>query len=251
MSAKYLPLLLVLTLPLIPACASPAIELEPRYWFPGFELEATIEEDDIGTEIDFDEDLGMDDENFGGGRIKWFTGDDSWIRIDYVPIAYTGDNRLTRQIQFNGETYTVGSRVLSEYNLEYGRLGWGWQFIDIDDCVKLGTLLEAKLFNLDAEIKTANGLIDEEESFVFGLPTIGAIIDVNPIDEINLFAELSGITAGSYGYMYDAEAGVRIIPCDCFTICGGYRIFKFNIEAGDNEARMRLNGPYVGISSRF
>lgn len=251
MFVKYLPHLLALMLPLIPACAYPAIEIEPRYWFPGFELEALIEEDDIGTKIDFDEDLGMDDENFAGGRIKLFTGDDSWIRIDYVPIEYDGDDVLKRRIDFNGETYTVGSRVLSEFNLEYGRFGWGWQFINIDDCVKLGTLLEAKIFNLETQIATANGLIDEKEDFLFGLPTVGAILDIDPIDEINIFAELSGIKAGSYGYMYDAEAGVKIIPIDNVTVTGGYRIVKFNIEAGDNEAMMQLNGPFVGVSVRF
>lgn len=244
--------LLVLGLLFISSCASPAVEFEGRYWYPDLDLEAKIEDGGFGTRIDFDDDLDLDDEDFPVGRVKLFTGENSWIRAEYIPISYDGDSMLTRTIFFNGKPFIVGTRVITDFDFEYYRLGWGSQFISLGDgFFKFGTLIEAKGYNLDASLISPTTGIAESEDITFGLPTVGVILDINPADKLNFYGEISGITAGSYGYTIDAEAGVKFIPFKNFTLTCGYRYLTFDVEWDDDEADMTLAGAFVGGSLRF
>jgi len=73
-------------------------------------------------------------------------------------------------------------------------------------------LLEASDLNPPAE---------ESEKFVFGLPTLGVALDFNPHRMLNIYAQGSGMYAGSYGYLYDAEIGIKLIPIKILSIVGG------------------------------
>jgi hypothetical protein len=80
--------------------------------------------------------------------------------------------------------------------------------------LKLGTLLEAKVFWVKGSLEAPDLTtpIKESEKFVFGLPTLGLALDLNPHKMLNIYAQGSGMYAGSYGYLYDAEIGVKLIP---------------------------------------
>jgi len=252
MVRKLFPTLAVPVLFLFFSCTSPAVEFEGRYWFPDFSLESRITDNGVGTDVDFSDDLAMKDEDFAGGRFRWFTGEHSWIRLEYIPFDWEGDNRLNRTIRFNGKVYTFGTPVISDLEMDYGRLGWAWQFIDIGDGVfKAGPLLEAKAFRVKAKLKAPTLAIDDSWDTAFVLPTSGLVIDINPVDAINIYGEASGVNAGKHGYMFDAEAGIRIIPFKNCTVTGGYRAFRLKAEDDDDFLDMRVHGPFVGVSIRF
>jgi len=250
MIRQYKHYLLLCLLLLFTACASPFIEVEARYWNPDLSLDGKVEENNIGADVDFVDDLGIDDEKFPGGSVYLYTGDSSFLRADYVPIDYDSDDIITKQIEFNGQIYTAGTRVLTDFEMRYLRLGWGWYFIDTD-IVRIGSLIEAKIFDIDMALKAPIAALDEAEDFVFGLPTVGGIIEVNPIDMLSIYGEISGIMAGSYGHMFDAQAGVKFIPIDYVTVSAGYRLFNIDVEVQDNEADLMLAGPFISASVRF
>jgi hypothetical protein len=68
---------------------------------------------------------------------------------------------------------------------------------------------------------------------------------------VNIFAEGSGLTAGSYGYVYDAEAGVKLIPVKFLSIIGGYRIFGIKAKHHHDYAKLMFHGPFAGATLRF
>ena len=164
--------ILLLSLPLFTSCAAPAIEMEGRYWYPDLSLEAKVEGGGIGTTIDFVDDLDVEDENFPMGRVKLYTGPNSWIRGEYLPISYDGDSMLTRSIIFDGKTSTVGARVITDFDFEYYRLGWGNQFFSFGDgLLQVGPLFEIKGYQLDASLVSPTpSVIVESEDITFGLP---------------------------------------------------------------------------------
>jgi hypothetical protein len=168
-------------------------------------------------------------------------------------VDYDGDENLQRTIQFGGETYTAGTRVVTDAEIEYLRVGWAWQFINIHDYFKLGTLIEAKVIWFKGSLEAINLVppVKESEKFVFGLPTIGIALDLNPHKILNIFGEVSGLYAGSYGYVYDAEIGIKLIPIRILSILGGYRIMEFRAEYHDDYATLRIHGPFVGATVRF
>jgi hypothetical protein len=230
------------------------VELEGRYWITDLSAKAKVTEDNIGTEVNFKDDLGIGDENFPEGRFTWYTGPNSKLRFAYTQISYSGDKNVKRTIEFGGEIYTVGTRVITDLDLQYVRLGWVWQFINIKNgTLKFGTLLEAKGFWIDASLEAPNQIppIKESEQFVAGLPTIGVALDINPHKIINIFGEISGMTAGKYGYFLDGEAGIKIIPLKNLSIIGGYRIFDIKAEDDPDFAKLRISGLFAGATLRF
>jgi hypothetical protein len=233
---------------------SPTLELEGRYWIPDLSGKVKASETFIDTEVDLKGDLGIKDENFPEARVTWYTGPKSKIRLAYTQAGFEGDENLDRTIEFDGQTYTVGTRVETDVKVRYLRLGWAWQFIDIGKgVVKLGTLLEGKGFwgKVTLEAPDLSPSLRESEKFLFGLPTLGIALDINPHKMINIFAEASGLTAGSYGYVYDAEVGVKLIPVKFLSIIGGYRIFDIKAKHNDDYAKLRLHGPFAGATLRF
>jgi hypothetical protein len=230
------------------------LEFEGRFWMTDLKGSAKVTQNDIGTNIDFKRDLDIKDENYWEKRITWYTGPKSKIRIAYTQVNYEGDERVERPIRFGEETYIVGTRVETDFDLRYIRLGWAWQFINVGKgFLKLGTLVEGKGFWGKAAIEAPDLAtpVKESEKFYLVLPTIGLALDINPHKMVNIFAEASGLPAGSYGYVYDAEAGIKLIPIKILSIMGGYRILEFKARNDPDYAKARVHGPFVGVTVRF
>jgi len=224
------------------------IEAEARYWFPELDSQAKY----TGSQFDLKNDVGFSDEDFPEARITWHTGPNSKLRLDYTQVEYEGDKTVTQTIDFSGQSYTVGTRVVSDFEMQYLRLGWIWEFINLfNDTFKLGTIVDIKAIIADLKLAAPSLAISESEDVVGGLPTIGLACEVNPIKKLNIFAELSGLTAGDYGYFFDAEAGVKYIPFKNFSVNGGYRMFKLKVEDNADFAEIEISGPFIGASLRF
>jgi hypothetical protein len=230
------------------------LEFEGRYWFTTLKGNVKVTQNDIGTDVDLKRNLDIKDENYWETRITWYTGPKSKIRLAYTQVNYEGDENINRTVEFAGQTYNVGTRVETDFDIKYLRLGWAWQFINIrQGLVKLGTLVEGKVFWIKGSLEAPDlsPPVEESKSFFFGLPTIGVALDINPHRILNIFAEGSGMHAGSYGYIYDAEAGVKLIPIKILTLLAGYRILGFEGKVEHNFARARVYGPFVGVTVRF
>jgi len=232
----------------------PRVEFEGRYWITDLTAKAKVTESGIGTGIDFKDDLGLKDENFPDARFTWYTGPNSKLRLAYNQVAYDGDENIERTIEFGGSIYPVGTRVITDLDIKYLRLGWAWQFINIaKGKVKLGTLLEAKGLLMKISVEAPNLIPPIKESVRFRgiLPTLGSALDINPHKIVNIFAEVSGIYAGEYGSFLDGEAGVKIIPIKNLSVLGGYRIFYLKAEDDSDFAKLKISGPFVGATLRF
>jgi hypothetical protein len=232
----------------------PIIEFEGFYWIADLTGEARVTEFDIGTDFDFEDDLGLDDENLTDLRLVWHTGPKSKLRLAYTQVAYEGDENIQHTILFDGTTFTAGTRVVSDFEVEYIRLGWAWQFVDIGDgVVKFGSLLEAKGFLVDVSLEAPGMIppIEESETFFAALPTIGAALDINPHRFVNVYGEVSGLYAGKYGHFFDGEVGIKIIPIRYLSIVGGWRLFDFRAEDDPDFVDLELSGFFVGGTLRF
>jgi hypothetical protein len=240
---------------LVPGLAlAQLVELEGRYWFTTLDGRARVDSNSLsGTDVDFKDDLAIDDDDAPGVRLTFGLPLNNKIRLAYTFLRFEGDTTLDQAINFNGSTFTAGTQVDSRLQLHYGRLGWIWQPIAIPGILKLGPMVELKGVVLDANVETRNATPSIEEGKELGLilPTVGAALNFTAIPKVDLFAEISGLPAGSLGHMLDAEAGIRIVPLPFFTISGGYRLLDVKIEHSDDSGEARLHGPFVGASVRF
>ncbi len=230
------------------------VEFEGRYWMTDLSAVAKVTKEGRGTDVDFKSDLRLDDKSFPYGRFTVFFNPTNRLTFIYTPISYSADTILKRDVQFGGQTYSVNTRVIGDLKVQYLQLGWACQFINLEGGkIKLGTLVGIKGAWGDVSLAAPDQVppIKESRSFAAALPTLGVALDVNPVPFLNFFAEVSGLPAGQYGYMWEAEAGVRVIPFKNFTISGGYRLFDIEARDEPDFAKIKLSGPFVGLSLRF
>jgi hypothetical protein len=229
--------------------AAEVLELEGRYWFTDIKGSAKIEDDNIeGTRIDLEDDLGVDGEGMPELRFSFGLGG-SRLRFAYTHVTFEGDKTLERNVTFSGDTFPAGTRVETEFDLHYGRAGWIWTPSIIPGVLRVGPMLELKGFLADVSLDST--AISESAKLPFVLPTLGAAGDFSFGDYIQVFAEVSGLPAGDYGYLVDAEAGVRVSPIPLVAVVAGYRIFSVRVGDDDDFGRMRLSGPFAGLAVRF
>lgn len=228
------------------------VEFEGRYWFADIDAKIRVEESGIGDEFDLKSDLGIDNENLPEGIIYWHTGPNSRLRLTYIDVDADGDETVTRAIQFSGQTFTAGTRVVSDFEIQYLRFGWIWQFLNCcNDKARFGTIIEAKAVNTDMSLNAPALGISESEEFWAGLPTAGLAFDIQLLKILAMFAEFSGLPAGETGYFFDAEAGIKINPVKYCSIIGGYRIIKLKAEDSSDFTKVEFSGPFAGVSIKF
>ncbi len=230
------------------------VEFEGRYWLTDLSGEVKLTENNQGTDIKVKSDLGIQDKNFPIGRFQLFLNPQNRISFTYTPVSYGADSRLPRTVEFGGETYPTHTRVVSDLNLHYMRLGWAYQFIQLEGGkFAAGTLIEVKGVQGEVYLSAPDlpHPIEKGWSFYAVLPTIGFALDVNPFPFLNFFAEASGLPAGKYGSMWEAEAGVRFLPIKHFSISGGYRLVDIDARRDPDYAKLKVGGPFLGLSLRF
>lgn len=240
------------------------VEFEGRYWMPDLAAKAKVAESDIGTDINFKSDLGIKDENFPEARVIWNTGANSKIRLFYTQAKFKGDQVIARDIDFNGKPYTANAQVTSKLDLQYFGLGWIWEFMNFaNGKLKLGTILEVKGIAGKAALDAPGLSISESEDFIGALPTAGICFDLKPFktdkpyekqdfwDNSGFYGEIAGMSAGKYGYFFDTEAGIKVVPFKYFSITGGYRVVSLKVKDSPDYAKIELKGPFVSASLRF
>jgi hypothetical protein len=234
--------------------AQRAVEFEVRYWMPTVQSRLRLGDQGLASEIDFKKDLGVPDPKLPEGRFTYFGKGNHRLRLAYSPIEFNGDSLVTRTVVFGGKQYAVGTRVLSDLEIQHLKLGWAWQFINVHNGVfKLGTLLEANGFLMKGRLRTSNLVpaVDEREDLSVGLPTAGLAMDINPHSKLNLFAEVSGLKIGRYGYFVNTDAGVKVYPVSNVFLTGGYRNFNLHAKVDPDFARVVLRGLFVGGGVHF
>ncbi len=228
------------------------IEFEARYWWPQLSGSVKAVSNDVGSGVDFKDDLGMGNEAIPEGRVTWHTGPNSWLRLSYLQASYDGENTLERTIDFNGRTFTLGTTVESDADLKYGILGWAWQFINLaDGKIKLGTLLEVSVVSEDCSIQGTGGLPEADTSLTAPVPAIGGALTVAPWEWIEGSLNLSGLPLGKYGHTLNVEGGLNFILMKNVSVLCGYRYADLDVEDDLDFIKVRLSGPFVAAMLRF
>ena len=245
-----LPLLLAI---LLSPLSSLAFEIGARgyYWFPSLDGKIRVDEANIiGDTIDFENDLGIEDEDYPSGEVFVGLGRHH-LSLTYTNIDYSGSNTLTRTIVFKGETYVINSLVTS--SIEYQMIDFHYQydFLNLENVLagfSLGGVLQVKY--LDGEVSLKN-TFDEKEDFTIPIPMVGLNLHIGLISDI-LEARLRG-TAMSYSgnTIYEIMADISLTLLPFIDIHGGYKTFVIDIDEDDVMFDSDMSGPYVALTVSF
>lgn len=231
--------------------ASALVDVDARYWFT--DLDSTVKASSgsvAGTEIDFVNDLGIDEKkDFLEGRITLEFGSHK-IRYSYLPMKWEGSSTLTQNITFGGQTYTASSGVDSKLKVDYHRLGYEYDIIDTLDN-RLGVIFEVKYFDGKASLDSASLGLSESQAINVPIPALGVTAQASLPFLLSVAGEITGITLGKNAYLFDGEAALSIKPAPFVAISAGYRMFKMHVEHDLDKADLTVKGPFLNLRADF
>ena len=125
----------------------------------------------LGLDLDFEDTLGMDDKKLvGEAAILWRFGRRWRADLEYVTISRDATRTLSRDIDWGGQTFPVGSTVESSFRISDVRASLGYSFFRRPD-KELGIGLGLHAAGFKASIN-ASGIGGDEADVTAPLPVV-------------------------------------------------------------------------------
>ena len=234
--------------------ADNSVEFELRYWVTDLSGEVRVDLDEGGTRLDLDSALGFDDEDFFEVRFNWRPIRKLKLWIDYLAFDFSGQSTIMETFEFGGVEFDIDASLRSDLDVDYYRIGGAWQFISWgEDRYRLGPLLEVKAVQGDARLDATivPFSASASEDFEAASAAAGLLLELEPNDKLEFFAEGAILVGHDEGDLLDAEAGVRYFPTDIIGILAGYRLFDLDFEDSRAVLELELSGVFLGLMLRF
>ena len=204
----------------------------------------------VGTRVDLETDLALKNSQQPTGEITVNLGD-SMISASFVPMTFTGSSTLSRNITYNGNVYTAGSTVSSEFKADMIDFGYTYYIINMDDLpsrFQLGIETAVKTFTAKTSI-TGTGVTSSKNATV-PIPTIGLRGRVALADFVGVTGRI-GYLGYSGNSILDADLQVEFSPIPTLGIYAGYRQLKVKMDTNNLYVNTTFSGPYAGAFFRF
>jgi hypothetical protein len=230
--------------------ADEAISIKAGYMMltPSGQFAATV--NNTGTRIDLEQDLNFDNSKQFTGEIGISLGD-SLFSLAYVPLSFTGNGPLTRPISYNGQTFTTGTTVSSEFKADIIDIGYTYYLVNMDDLpsrIQLG--IETAVKTVIVKTSMAGGGINSTKNITVPIPTLGLRGRVALADFIGVVGRVGYLGYAGNRFL-DADIQIEFSPLPTVGIYAGYRHLKLELDTSGVFANATFNGPYAGAFFRF
>ncbi len=254
MSGKTILLVSFLSLILTPltAQADEAISLKVGYLMLAPSGDISTDLDGIGTDLDVENDLNLDDsENLMVEGALAFG--DMKLTVAYIPLSFEGSSILSRDISFNGIDYSINTPVNSSFDVNIFDIGLTYFLINIDDVptrFQLGLEFSVKVAEADATVTDSITHLSESVSGTLPIPTIGLRARVAFSDFVGIAGRI-GYLGYSDNHFLDGDIQVEFSPLPFVGIFAGYRYIDIAIDESDVYFDNNFAGFYGGALVRF
>jgi hypothetical protein len=199
-----------------------------------------------GTRIDLEDDLGLPEKRTFALKAVLRLAEAHKLRGSYTPFSYRGDVTARRSIRFEDTTFERFTRVVTDLKGGYYTAEYEWDFIRGSGGY-LGLLVGAKIVDADTLIVGPNEGIREQETLRVPIPVLGATTRVYAGPRLSIEGELSGLSIGSRGYLYEMDFSARLHLSDRLAIGGGYRLLRSRGEDDLEFFELRFRGWQFGL----
>lgn len=229
------------------------LELEARYWQPEISGGGALELEGIPVDIELGQDLGLDVDGSLEGRFMLRPGAGFFLRARYQNLSAEG----SRGLDFDFDLGPIGLQVQLEteslLDFDYAGFAIGWQLQSKTRSFRLGPFIEAKGVRGDSAILVSvlgrqQGL---REDFEGGFLAFGGLLEVEPTDRLQFFAEVSVLVEDDEADLTDAEVGVRFFANDTVGFGGGYRILEISGSVDEVLLDLEYDGVFGSVMFRF
>ena len=191
-----------------------------------------------GTEINAENDLGLDDfQLLPQVELTLLPGERHLVRLSAFAVHRSADIRLEKPISFDNEDYLVGERVDSLLNLTMFGLTYGYRFI-VTPRAEIAASFGIQIADVETNAVVRSRVVRESENGVAPLPLMGleGRFDFSP--RWSMEARVQYLTVNEIdvdGSILDARLGVtwRLNPYLLFG--AGYRTFQIDVNSSDED----------------
>jgi hypothetical protein len=253
---QWITVFFALTLLLYVATPAGAFEIGARglYWFPSFKADIKVDSGGVvGNTINLKDTLGVKDEAFPSFEV--FMGHERHhLNVAYTPMTYSGSASLSRDITFNGQTYTAGSKVDTDMKLRMADLQYRYTLLDFENLavgLSFDAIGQVKYIDGEAKIYAPANNIGAAGKFRAPMLMLGLGAHVGILhDLLEARVQATGM-AYSSSYLYEALADLSLTPLPFLDIHAGYKMIRLKIDQGDVFLNFEFSGPYVGLTVSF
>ena len=221
--------------------------------------------DILGTNIDFQKDLGFDkDSNAVRVVAEYRFNDLHKIKFSYYHINSDASALLTKDIVFDGDTYQAGASVSSHLNLDIYKINYGYTFYKTEALeIDLGLGIHAMDINTGISGKVSiNGESKSDEvnryTVLAPLPVVGLHMNYALTPKLDLYGSIDyfGMTIDKYsGSFSDFIIGGEYQVSDSFGLGLGFNMTDLDIEIDEDDEEyaldQKINGVFVYLSYSF
>lgn len=210
-----------------------------------------------GAIIDFEDDLGLDEENFIGVltvRARFF---ERWLfEAEYFKLDRDNERTLSRTLDWGEETIPIDAAVRSSFDVEDTRLSVGYSFFKTQD-KEVGIGLGAHVTRMEASLSSERreGQAATETA---PLPFLTMYARIALTDRwlLSIRVDRLSLDTGSIdGSVFSSGTEFVYQPWRHFSIALGYRDINYQIsstsEDWNGKAQIQQSGPMLMISSTF
>lgn len=242
----------LLMLVVTPALADELLSIKAGYQM--LEPDGSIAGNDnvIGVKLDTDDDLDWDDSEdlLAELALQW---GNSRLSFSYMPIEFSGTNPVTVEGTYNGQSFSIGDTVASDVKLDLYDIGYTYYLLNMDDVptrFQLGVEFAIKVADIEIAFDSNDAGIQESESVVAPLPTVGLRTRIALADLLGISARAGYLEYDGNNFL-DADVQLEFSPLPLAGIFVGYRFFDLEVDESDIYVDLEFSGPYAGVMVRF
>jgi hypothetical protein len=198
-----------------------------------------------GTLIDVKRDLGVSDRRTFEvrGAIQLKAGHK--LRLSYTRLHYEDDvEEARRSFTFGNTRFERFSPLTTRLNGAFYTAEYEWDLVKAPRGFA-GVLLGAKAVDVDWLILSSPEGKRETDTTRAPTPVVGAAARFYA-GRVSLEGELSGLTIGDRGTVYEVQFSARLHVSDRLAVQGGYRMLKIKAKDGLDLGDLRLSGFQFG-----
>ncbi len=203
---------------------------------PATDLRVDESPTQLGTEINAEDDLGLDDlKLLPQVELTLLPGERHLVRLSAFAIHRSAEKRIEKAISFDNEDYFVNERVDSLLNITMFGLTYGYRFL-VRQRSEISATIGVQIADVEANAVVRSRVLRESESGVAPLPLLGieGRYDFTPRWAVEARAQYLSVDIDEVsGSILDARLAVTWRLNPYLAVGLGYRTFAIDVDSQD------------------
>ena len=207
-----------------------------------------------GTEINAEDDLGLDDfQLLPQVEFTLLPGEHHLVRLSAFAMHRSAQKRIEKNISFDDEDYLVNERVDSRLNLTMFGLTYGYRFL-VRQRGEITATLGIQVADVEANAVVRSRVVRESESGIAPLPLVGleGRFDFTPRLAAEARAQYLTVNVSDVdGSILDARLALTWRLNPYLAIGLGYRTFQIDVDSRDEGTPgvvdLSVDGPLLFV----